>query len=234
MIAKARGSTVEYTRRRIINDIEAGVFNASPRLTTENLARRYKVSRTPVREALSQLTREGLVKAVANAGYQLNRLSGEELLEIYELRERLEGLAAAKLAAADPTPELIAEMRELCSARRNAQTFDQQFAADHDFHQLICDNCGAPTLQSVIRNYLVLSKSFAGTPGIVIKNNGEQAPHSINDEHDEIVDAVAAGNAKLAERLLRRHIANAANAIRKSLKAARNSARKQKAKEKSS
>lgn len=217
MISKSRGNMAEYTRRLILEDIYNRVFVETKRLTTENLAKRYNVSRTPVREALIQLEREGLVESNANSGYQLRQISGEELCEIYEIRERLEPLAAAKLAEADPSAETIAHLRSLCADRRNAECFEELLVADRQFHQLLCDRCGAETLRNIIRNFLILSTPFSATPSQDFRYDRRHVS-AVSDEHDRIVDAIEAGNSKLAERLLRDHIASARKQIVKNLK----------------
>ena len=79
MIAKTRGNTAEFVHQRLLDDLQQGSFLPGDKLTTESLARRYDVSRTPVREALIRLEREGVVDATANSGYEIRTPTLDEL-----------------------------------------------------------------------------------------------------------------------------------------------------------
>ena len=200
MIAKTRGNTAEFVHQRLLDDLQQGSFLPGDKLTTESLARRYDVSRTPVREALIRLEREGVVDATANSGY--------------EIREALEGLAVAKLAENGASPELIAELRSCCDRRRHAANLDETDTGDRQFHALICDSCGSETLQALVHNYLVLSTVFNVTR-YLLKDRPNFNRHDIDLEHERIVDAIEAGNPKLARKLLAEHIAYARKLMRK-------------------
>ena len=104
------GSTAGQVRKAIRADIQTGVFPAGSRLTSEMLAERYRVSRTPVREALIRLEEDGLVCGTPNAGYELRQPTIAELCEIYELREALEGLAIERTIRTGVPPELLKEL----------------------------------------------------------------------------------------------------------------------------
>ena len=114
------GSTAGQVRKAIRADIQTGVFPAGSRLTSEMLAERYRVSRTPVREALIRLEEDGLVCGTPNAGYELRQPTIAELCEIYELREALEGLAIERTIRTGVPPELLKELRQACELRRNS------------------------------------------------------------------------------------------------------------------
>ena len=79
MIAKTRGNTAEFVHQRLLDDLQQGSFLPGDKLTTESLARRYDVSRTPVREALIRLEREGVVDATANSGYEIRTPTLDEV-----------------------------------------------------------------------------------------------------------------------------------------------------------
>lgn len=217
MIAKTRGNTAAFIRERILRDIQSGIFKPAERLTTNGLAQRYEVSRTPVREALIGLAQDGFVEATANAGYELRHTTIQELCDVYELRALLEGLAAEKLAASGAAPELVAELRSCCRLRREAGNFHDLEIADRRFHQLICNSCGSKKLSDLINSNLILSTIFNTTPNLILpvisKRTGE-----VNDEHDRIVDAIGSGNAKQANRLMSHHIQAARREFEKLIK----------------
>ena len=214
MIAKTRGNTAEFVHQRLLDDLQQGSFLPGDKLTTESLARRYDVSRTPVREALIRLEREGVVDATANSGYEIRTPTLDELCDMYEIREALEGLAVAKLAENGASPELIAELRGCCDRRRHAANLDEMDTGDRQFHALICDSCGSETLQALVHNYLVLSTVFNVTR-YLLKDRPNFNRHDIDLEHERIVDAIEAGNPKLARKLLAEHIAYARKLMRK-------------------
>ena len=206
MISKARGNTTEFVYQQILNDIQQGNLRPGAKLTTESLAQRYDVSRTPVREALVRLERDGFVAATANAGYETRTLT----------REELEGLAVMKLTQRGASPELIAELRKCCEQRRSTADFDTAEAGERKLHMLICESCGSEMIRKLVNNYLILSTVFNvtrfffhdGETKITVRRN-------IHDEHARIVDAIEAGNSRLAGKLLKDHIAQARKMIQK-------------------
>jgi len=208
MIATTRGNTTDLIHRRLLDDLQCGAFRPGDKLSSEGLAKRYQVSRTPVREALIRLERDGFVDTESNTRYEVKTPTLTELCNLYEIREALEGLAAEKLADNGASPELVARLRRCSAARRTATGLDEQEVADKEFHGLICDSCGSEPLRSLVRNYLVLSTVFNASRFILA---GRTIPHkrNIGDEHEDIVNAIEAGNGKLARKLLSAHIANA-------------------------
>ncbi len=214
MIAKTRGNTSEFVRQEILQDIQNGRFQPGEKLTTEGLAKRYDVSRTPVREALIQLEGEGLLAATANSGFEIRTLSVDELCELYEIREAIEGLAVEKLTRNGASPSLVAELRKCCEMRRNAEDFAIRERGDRQFHALICDSCNSPMMSRLANNYLLLSTIFNFTRYFLL-NRQVGNTTQVNLEHDEITDAIEAGDAKKARKLLVNHIAAARKLIRK-------------------
>lgn len=204
-----RGNTAEIVRNRILDELQSGQFDFSDRLVTDSLAKRYNVSRTPVREALIRLEQEGIVAATANSGFELRQPTIPELCELYELRELLEGVAVEKVTRNGASPDFIARLRTLCEERRTSMPDSDEKAgrADRDFHQLICDSCDSPLIQSLIRNYLALSKIFRANTSLPKRKI--RVRRDADREHDRIVDAIEAGNAKLARKLMSNHIASA-------------------------
>ncbi len=212
MINKTRGNTTEFVHQMLLQDLQKGTFAPGEKLTGEMLAQRYGVSRTPVRQALVRLERDGFLDSVANAGYILHPLSVKDLCELYDVREAIEGLAAEKLAENGASPELIAALRECCRIRRESKEFEERAAADRKFHELIYDNCGSHMIQQLAANYVMLSTVFSFTRYFLL-NKPVGSSASANREHDAIVDAIAAGDGKLARKRLAAHIATARKRI---------------------
>ena len=103
--------STDVTYERLREDVLAGRFPAGSRLLETTLAAEYGVSRTPIREALTRLTQDGLLER-ASRGYRVRAGTAQDILEIYEARIALEGQAAA--SAAERRTDLdLARLRHL-------------------------------------------------------------------------------------------------------------------------
>ena len=205
-----RGNTADFIREAIRTDIRNGNFQPGMKLTTEMLAERYRVSRTPVREALIRLEEDGLARGTANAGYEIRQLTIEELCEIYEIREALEGMAVERIVRNGVPAELLEELDRFCEIRRTSGEEAELEAGDLAFHQAICRHCGSNAVRTIIDNFLILSTVFAVAPRLFRSNRART-----NREHEAILEAIRSGNAKLARKLLANHIAAARKRLEK-------------------
>lgn len=159
---------------------------------------RLGVSRTPVREALSRLTAEGLTTAAGGRGVVVTDISLESIDELFELRETLEVRAAA-LAAQRGEPGVFAELRaQLLLAPKLLRTEDP---ARHEYYALVSrldDAIDAAVSNSYLANamrslrvHLVRVRRLAADDAARL--------HSAAAEHAAIAEAIAAGNPRLAE-----------------------------------
>jgi DNA-binding GntR family transcriptional regulator len=118
-------------------DIIRGVHPAGEALTEKELARKYKASRTPVREGALRLQEDRLLRIVPHRGYFVSQITLQELTDIYEYRAAVE-CAAAELAARRATdPELLQQLLELAeTSYRTAsiESYMQFIEADTAFH----------------------------------------------------------------------------------------------------
>ena len=108
--AMAVGSS-ELAYRKIRQAIIEGRYQPGQRLIEQRISEEFDLSRTPVRESLRRLDAEGLVIIERNRGAVVRPVAREEILDLYELRSRLEALAAER-AAARATAEDLAELDE--------------------------------------------------------------------------------------------------------------------------
>lgn len=151
-----RQKAYEYLREGILScEIKAG-----ERLAETVLAERIGVSRTPVREALHTLEREGLVEALPRIGYVVCPISEEEVSELCEIRLALEGVALRWALQKDPD-KLVAGLREnidLCERRIESGDIKAFVTLDAQFHEWISRVAGGKRLmemaQSVRRHML--------------------------------------------------------------------------------
>lgn len=112
----------EQIYQRLRFQLRSGAFAPGERLIESSLAQELSVSRSPVREALSRLTADGLLQS-GSGGFQVAMPTREDMMEIFEMRRLLEPAAAGRVAGA-ATPELLKELDDAVSRARAAQTAD--------------------------------------------------------------------------------------------------------------
>jgi len=176
------------------------------KISEPELARRYGVSRGPLREAIGRLEACGLVVRRPNLGARVVELSHGQLLEIYQVREALEGLAA-RLAAEQMSDEEIAELRALLDQHDREIEQDPKNAyfqkeGDLDFHYCIVQGSGNSRLVELLCNDLYQLVRYYRYRYGTASNRGPSALA----EHGHIVDAIERRDGELAELLMRAHV----------------------------
>ncbi len=196
-------SLTEY----LIEHIVDGTMAQGSKISEPELARRLQVSRGPLREAIMRVEALGLIERIAHIGSKVVQLTPEKLIELYEVREALEGMAA-RLAARYMTDEKWQMLKQVLDT--HAEHIEQVDGAtyfhqngDFDFHyqiiiasgnqQLIHMLCGE--LYHLIRMYRLQSANYNARPKRAL------------DEHYFILQALKNQDEELAEILMRRHIA---------------------------
>lgn len=162
------------------------------------------VSRTPVREAFTRLAYEGLVFSSPNRGIYVTRITPDDLMEILEIREVLEGLAAASFtnrADAAEVERLAATMQPF--TLDNVETLTEEYSlANVEFHNLIME--GAQN-ERLTRSLNSLYDHLALAKELHLISTTKRAKRSL-EEHHRIIAAVRAGDAAEAERQMRLHL----------------------------
>jgi DNA-binding GntR family transcriptional regulator len=187
----------------ILEAIDTGVYKPGSRLVESELADRFGVSRTPIREALqrletqSLLTRDGRSLIVAS-------LDHSQLSELYVVRGELEGLAA-RLAARHATPEEKRVLRDMLEADRKLQDDPEAMArANRRFHKQIHlashNRYLVQQLDLVHRSMALLASTSIAAEGRTVDTL---------EEHERIVRAIDAGDGDAADAALREHISQA-------------------------
>lgn len=195
-----RHAVLEEVRRRII----AGVYAPGERVFEDQIAAELDVSRNPVREALQALDAEGFIELEPRRGARVAVVSAEQALELFEVREVLEGLVAG-LAATRRTEAELAEMRAIVDeGTRTADDggLSELPALNTRFHALLSATARNAMLAETIERLRHLIE------WIYSQRIAMRAPQSW-DEHRQIVDAIASGDPVAAERVARAHIASA-------------------------
>ena len=187
-------------------EILTGKLAAGTALTEQSLSVRLGVSRTPIRAALHTLAEEGLIDLVPNRGAVVVGVTREDLIDIYKIRMRLEGLASA-LAAERISREDLATLREsveLAEFYISRNDTEHLKELDTQFHAIIYRASGNrmlnKTLSELHRNIISYRKMSLSVPGRLERSVGE---------HREILKAIEAGDAERADSLTCAHVAAA-------------------------
>lgn len=189
-------------RDEIENDILVGRYRPGERLDEQTLARRFEVSRTPIREALLQLQSSGLVRFHANRGAFVAELSSTDVLEMYELRTELEGICG-RLAAHRGTPDTVLALGralQVCERAFEANDLEAYFAANDQFHEVIYSMTGNKLLTETAGSLYRRLKFFRH-----IQLSDQDRMKVSLDEHRAIVAAISARDAARAEAALKEH-----------------------------
>ncbi len=186
--------------RMIVDAIDRGIYKPGDRLVESELADRFKMSRTPIREALqrletqSMLSRDGRSLIVAS-------LDHNQLAELYEVRAELEGLAA-QLAAQHATPEEVRVLYDMiASDRALIGDPDRLSQANRRFHNqihLASRNRYLITQLKLVHRSMALLTSTS----LAVDGRGEMALN----EHEEIVKAIEQRDGKAANKALKIHL----------------------------
>ena len=198
------GSAADYAYATLRAEILEGRFSPGRRMREIELAEWLGVSRTPVRAALSRLEGEGLVAFVPRIGLVVATLDADAVAELYDMREVLEGAAAA-LAARHAGPRDVAALRELIATER-ALPRDAVIRAQHNlvFHQAIYV---AAHNRFLVRSLHALHDAIAllGPTTFAVPGRPEDAER----EHARVVEAIAARHPEEAEEAARSHVRQA-------------------------
>jgi DNA-binding GntR family transcriptional regulator len=186
---------------RLRAEIVAGELPAGSRLRQVEIARRYGVSTTPVREALAALQQEGLVRLHPQRGAVVFVPDVDDLREHYEIRAALEALAAAK-AAERFEPEWAAPLRAYLGEMREAPPAARYIALNQRFHTELYAHSGCPKLTHMIAGLRDASSSY-----LHIYRAAEDFPVArLDAEHNEILAACLARDPDRAARAVREHL----------------------------
>ncbi len=201
---------------RLREMILRGELPPGKRLAEEALAARLGVSRTPIRQALPALAREGLLAAAGRRGYVVRAFSPQDVLDAIETRGVLEGLAARRVAERGATPELIGSLKACLSegdailARRRLEVADESRYSEMNgrFHALIVEGAASRIVaEALARNDHV---PFASATAVAFSRDPAQLlPVLIyaHRQHHAIVQALENREGARAEALMREHAA---------------------------
>jgi DNA-binding GntR family transcriptional regulator len=200
---------------KLQNAIVEGIIPAGSKISEPALANEFGISRGPLREALSRLEACNLIERKPNVGARVVTLTRQHLVEIYLIRESLEGLAA-KLAAENMNDKDVNELESLLEKHQKQIKQDQSYyqkEGDMDFHFRIIKGSKNSHLIDMFSNDLYhLIRLYRYQFGMVSK----RVPRAFV-EHGQIVDAIRQRDGELAQFLMSRHICSSRMNVEKML-----------------
>lgn len=194
----------------IRESITSGELVAGETYSANTLADRIGVSRTPVREAMLQLARAGMIRIDKNKGATILATTLQDLVEVFQIRLMLE-VPATAMVARTISDDGIARVRQCFAVMQAAADEDDAGAtlrADRDFHLSIVESSGNAKLVDVLHNLrnLVLTRGVGTAP------HARSCQDVVND-HVDIVKAIETHDAAAAAAAMRRHIINTAQLL---------------------
>ncbi len=199
----SQASRGEWVFESIRTAIQEGKYRGGDRIREEEIAKALGVSRTPVREGLSRLQAKGLLE-LSPAGLVVSVLAAPQVIELYAMREILEG-SAARFAAQHAAPSEIAMLKALNDAFKNSSASPQRLAAlNRQFHAAIYE---AAHNRYLMRTLSEIHDALALLPSTTFAAPGR--PEIAFGEHQSIIRAIERRDADAAERRAREHIRNA-------------------------
>jgi DNA-binding GntR family transcriptional regulator len=199
------------------DNLRAAILNGSlqpgSRVTVRPLSEQLGLSPTPIKAALAALEREGFLIAVPHRGYFIPEVSTEDMLELYELREAVDGIAARRAAASTQHAQLAQQLQRLLDKQHKAisgNNLQSYGELDLAFHRLIWEGSGSrrllPIAENLIAQVRLGNRLSAQAPG--------RLPLAV-EEHEAIIQAIRGGDSRAAERHIRRHVREASHALRR-------------------
>ena len=206
---KASQTLAEQVLTKIQTAIIKGEIPSSSKISEQELAATYGISRGPLREAISRLESQKLIERIPHVGARVVSLNVNDLIDLYKVREVLEGMAA-RLAAQNMSKDEIAELTALLEKHEQSEQLQQgdsyyQQEGDLDFHYLIITGSKNRTLINTLTidlYHIIRMYRFQCSAQTT-------RPKKAFIEHRRIIEAIASGDGELAELLMKRHISAA-------------------------
>lgn len=193
-------SASAVVRDSIRRAILSGELEAGQQLAQEDLARRFEVSRIPVREALRQLESEGLVTYKTNRGAVVSSPTLAEIIEMFDIRSALE-CRAFRLAIPNMTEMDIERARQVLNLYDTEPDVERWSEMNWEFHSILYLPCDRPRLLALIdANYSNVGRF---TRVFVSQTSGRDRPQK---EHYELLDLASRHETDQAVKLLEDHI----------------------------
>ncbi|ANR91719.1 GntR family transcriptional regulator [Mycobacterium avium] len=199
------GTVRERAARELRDRILTGALPAGSRIDLDAITAEFATSRTPVREALLELSFEGLVQVAPRSGVTVIGISPEDVLDSFTILGVLTGQAAA-WAAERIGPEELATLRELAAEVVAKSGDDSIGEANWHFHQMIHRAAHSPRLANQIKH------AARVVPTNFLTLFPEHEKHSL-DEHAQLLDALGDKDVERARVIAERHVLDAGRSL---------------------
>jgi DNA-binding GntR family transcriptional regulator len=184
--------------KRLKTKILANEFEPGAKLKQEHIATMFGVSRMPLHRAFQMLENEMLIENIPRRGFFVTKIDPNLLIDAFECREALEGIAARR-AAKNITKEQIKYLKSLFKkfVGANEIVIAEYLESDQEFHNMIMKISG---------NHIINRLELLGNNTIRTFRGGLlRTPHETLPEHLAIIEALEKGDGELAEKLVREH-----------------------------
>jgi DNA-binding GntR family transcriptional regulator len=202
-----RDTTAKVVAERLREEIQHGALAPGTRLRQNDVAQRFGVSTTPVREAFAQLQAEGLVRIDPHRGAVVFHPTVDDVLEFYEIREALESLAVSH-AIPRLGGDVARDLGALIDRMRRTEDPRRWLTLNDEFHLRLYEVAARPRLSGLIDSLRDASK-----PYIHMFVASRPASERANEEHRRILDACVAGDTSAAKRAIRDHLRGASRQL---------------------
>jgi DNA-binding GntR family transcriptional regulator len=197
------------SQQRVYRQIREAIIDGrivfGQRVSENSIAKMFQVSRTPVREAIFQLTQTGLISKKENSHFFVRRPSEEELEDLFDVRIALNNLLIDKLMARGDQRAIESLERNVEACRKLLGKKDDVSLnyALSDFHRIMWTGANSPCIERILSGLL---DEMLMSRAIALKVPGVRA--MLVSDHSRIAAAIKAGNKADAKRIIREHTAN--------------------------
>jgi len=197
-----RGPLSSQVYETLKESIVKGDIKPGTRLTEKTIVEELGVSSTPVREAFRRLNSDGLIEMIPYKGVKVKSIDVADLVEVYSCRAMFEK-HSIKLAIENYTPKLVEDLRRILELSRIAKTQTEYVEYNTQFHNRILEQA----------NNSRLEEFFKQLEDVILHNRlhssySEERKKKINEEHEEIINAIAQRDSESAETYMEKHIIN--------------------------
>lgn len=196
---------------RLRHDIMTGKLMPGAIVSERELAQRYDMSKTPVREAIGQVCREGLVQRLPGRGYRISPITIKEIVDLFEMRIILETASVEKAAARPHSDRCMDMLREKAKITYNLEDEDSHtefLMANREFHITIAEATGNGRIVQVLQGLFVEMERLFHL-GLVIRDSSEE----MATEHQALVAACEDGDVQQAKAVMGQQINASKNRI---------------------
>ncbi len=199
-------SLSELAYRKLLRLVLDGSLVVGERLGEEQLAQKFGISRTPIREALRRLSAEGLATALPRYGFRICCPSAEEVVALFDCRARIESLALELAWGRMPVTRLQELQWALDESERTGDR-TSALAVDVAMHELVAEFCTNLPLAEILRGLILRTAPFRNLRGFQAESTG------LFQERREVIQALSGASLQLAKVRLEAHIRRGAESM---------------------